>query len=321
MARFCGKCGSMLNVQTGKCPVCDKEVKIEIPAEVNNTVLNPQPIADKNSKKDTPKANKAKKVNNKKEKKSGKAWIAVVVIAVLLILATAGSVGVLVYNNILDIPFVNDVFYTLGIKDEDSSDTTPQGDESSDIKDDDNIDATAAPEEEVDLSVNYEVPEFDAEKYFSENTTLLNSFAVSSSTTVSTESDAYKHFEERGFVGGIITYDYTIDGEYLGDTEVSRYSSDKHPMYRTYYTSATGELWIIDEVNGSFFATPFTYNYAEEGKLPVLISESDSITSYDSGTDAYYVNIPDNTQASVKKIAKIDSKTLDTLTSEGIDKL
>ena len=35
--------------------------------------------------------------------------------------------------------------------------------------------------EEVDLGSNYEVPEFDAEAYFRENTTLKSTFDVASS--------------------------------------------------------------------------------------------------------------------------------------------
>ena len=66
--------------------------------------------------------------------------------------------------------------------------------------------------EEVDLGSNYEVPEFDAEAYFRENTTLKSTFDVASSQSIHTESEAYDSFVERGFDGSQVMYEYTMDG-------------------------------------------------------------------------------------------------------------
>ena len=170
--------------------------------------------------------------------------------------------------------------------------------------------------EEVDLGSNYEVPEFDAEAYFRENTTLKSTFDVASSQSIHTESEAYDSFVERGFDGSQVMYEYTMDGTYLGENEISRSSSSKHPMYQTYYATTSGDIWMILEINGSFFATPITYNFSNTQNIPVILSETDTITSYDSSTNKFYVNIPNASQTVIKTVSKIDAETIEKLTSE-----
>ena len=157
---------------------------------------------------------------------------------------------------------------------------------------------------------------FDAEAYFRENTTLKSTFDVSSSQLIRTESEAYDSFVERGFDGSQVMYEYTMDGTYLGENEISRSSSSKHPMYQTYYVATSGDIWLIFEVNGSFFATPITYNFSNEQKVPVIVSETDTITSYDSSTNKFYVNIPKESQTVIKTVSKIDAETIEKLTNE-----
>ena len=170
--------------------------------------------------------------------------------------------------------------------------------------------------EEVDLGSNYEVPEFDAEAYFRENTTLKSTFDVASSQSIHTESEAYDSFVERGFDGSQVMYEYTMDGTYLGENEISRSSSSKHPMYQVYYATTSGDIWMILEINGSFFATPITYNFSNAQNVPVIVSETDTITSYDSSTNKFYVNIPNASQTVIKTVSKIDAETIEKLTSE-----
>lgn len=102
--------------------------------------------------------------------------------------------------------------------------------------------------------------------------------------------------------------EYTMDGTYLGENEISRSSSSKHPMYQTYYVATSGDIWLIFEVNGSFFATPITYNFSNEQKVPVIVSETDTITSYDSSTNKFYVNIQRNLKPLLKQFPKLMRK-------------
>ena len=59
----------------------------------------------------------------------------------------------------------------------------------------------------------------------------------------------------------------------------------------------------------------------KESGVQVMLSEEDTITSYDSTTNKFYVNIPNADILTVKKVDKIDAETLDKLTYGELDKL
>ena len=320
MAKFCGKCGARLDEQTGKCPNCDKEAtKITVNSE-DNIKEDPKPNTAQND--GGASGEKRSKKESKGPEKKGKAkkiCITTIVILLVLLIAGAGTICLLVYHDKLDIPYVNDILVSIGLKDKGSDDAPiKDGDK---VTDEGNKDLTTDDDGDDDLNTNYQVPAFDAETYFKENTTLKSSFDVKSSQSVNTEREAYTKFAERGFASGTITYEYTMDGTYSESSEISRSSSSRHPMYQTYYITASGDVWMVIEVNGSFFASPLSYNFADEEKVQVIISETDTITSYDSTTNKFYVNIPDQSQIVIKTVAKVDASTLEKLTAEEIDKL
>lgn len=255
---------------------------------------------------------------DKEKKKPKKIFKKIIIFILLLILASAGTIGFMVYKGKLDIPFVNKIFVALNLKDKG---TSAPNDENKNTGDNNDADIPTNTEEENDLGDNYEVPEFDAEKHFNENTTLKDSFDVTTSHNISTEAKAYENFKSRGFTDVEILYDYLIDGTYLSDKEITKNSSEQHPMYKAYYATTSGDIWMIYEINGSYFAMPVTYNFANEDKVNVMISETDTITSYDNTTNKFYVNIPDESKNIIKKVDKINKETIDKLTSEEIDKL
>lgn len=287
MEKFCSKCGKKLDKKTGKCPNCDKETIT--PGEAG------------------------KKTSAKKEKKKDKKIVITAIVMLTAIIVIFGEVCFLVYSGRLDIPYINNIFVAVGLKNENSSEVLQKGEKnnSKNKKDDENI----------DLGSNYEVPAFDAEKYFSENTKLESADSAKSSQKVSTESEAYNRFGERGFDQSPITYEYTMEGEYSDAQEISLYSSDRHPVYQTFYTAANGNVWMIMEVNGDFFASPISYNFNSKAQKQVIISETNTVTSYDSATNKFYVNIPDKAKTAVKTVERIDAKTIENLTDEEIDRL
>lgn len=311
MAKFCGKCGAKLDEGTGKCPNCDKEIRNDTIAFDNNSGVNENQKIKEYNQKDRKK---------EKRKKSKTILITIIIIVALLSFVSVGAIGLMVYNGKLDIPYVNNIFISLGIKDE-KLPNDHNADETNKPHNDNSGNTSTITDEGADLSSNYEVPDFDAEEYFKENTTLKSTYDVSASQDISTESEAFDNFVERGFEGYQVTYEYAIDGTYLGAKEISRYSSFKHPMYQVYYPTTTGDIWMILEINGSYFATPITYNFSNEKNVSVMISETDTITSYDSTTNKFYVNIPNESQAVIKTVETINAETLEKLTSEEIDKL
>lgn len=209
MAKFCSKCGMKLNEQTGKCPNCDEKTKMDTASSDSNISINGNPKEDQNIKK----TNGEQEVKKESKKKT---IVVITIVIVVLLIGIGVGIGVFMVHNEknANVPNNGEIQETQSTA---GTETTTPNEEN----------------EEVDLGSNYEVPEFDAEAYFRENTTLKSTFDVASSQSIHTESEAYDSFVERGFDGSQVMYEYTMDGTYLGENEISRSSSSKHPMVLT----------------------------------------------------------------------------------------
>lgn len=158
----------------------------------------------------------------------------------------------------------------------------------------------------------------EADEYYWDNSEVVNVIDAQESNDVPTETEVIAILEERGFVDYPITYEYSIDGEYDEETEVLEGSTDKHPMYQTYYVAENGDVWTIFVINGAIFANPASFNLESELGAQLLFSETKELTSYDDETNKFYVTIPKESAAIVKVVEKIDAETLDKLTIEEI---
>lgn len=165
-------------------------------------------------------------------------------------------------------------------------------------------------------STEYTLEMPDIDKYFNENSKVIEVISVSDSNDIYTETDVIELLEERGFTEYEITTSYSFDGRFKREEVVTSGSSDKHPVYETYFL-AGDELWTITVVEGCIMATPSSYNLAHVKDTPVLISESEEIMSYDSSTNSYYKTVPDSKVLDVRIVDRIDAKTLETLDLEG----
>ena len=160
----------------------------------------------------------------------------------------------------------------------------------------------------------------EAEQYFEKNSQLIDIVKVEESEDVMTEAEVKSFLEDRGFGDYEINYSYSLDGEFGNETEISETSTYKHPTYQTIYLSKSGEVWIIDVINGAVFANPFDYNMGSERAVQLLVSETNELTSYDSQSDKFFITIPNNTEVIVKVVDRIDAETLDGLTGEELNK-
>jgi hypothetical protein len=156
------------------------------------------------------------------------------------------------------------------------------------------------------------------EYYWNNSEAVLEVIDVKESEELLSEKEATRLLEERGFYEYEIIYDSSIDGEYIGDTEVDENSNQKYPMYTTYYMAENGDIWTIFVVNGKLFANPASFNLESELDAQLLFSETKELTSYDDETNKFYVTIPKESVTIVKIVEKIDSETLDKLTIEEI---
>lgn len=234
--------------------------------------------------------------------------VIIIVISVAVVVLAIAVIGIMTYFDKIEIPFVNDIFVSMGLKENDKEEVKEN-------------EKTQEEFTEEDLKTPYEVTPPDADEYFNNNTSLKSEIKATESEDVHSESETYDNFSERGFDGNLITTEYNMDGDYSEATKISEYSSTKHPMYQTYYISSSGDIWILFEINGKIVANPFSYNEQKESGVQVMLSEEDTITSYDSTTNKFYVNIPNADILTVKKVDKIDAETLDKLTNGELDKL
>lgn len=341
MSRFCGKCGSKIDEITNLCPICDSE-KIE---ESHKTVIESYPeyraqtnkVTEFDDKKQTKEVQdtrkeiddssenltrkekkykkKVEKFTRKLEKKAGRTLgqkiklglIKFFVILLVIALLIGSIVATLVYFDIVDIPIINDILVAVNVKNYEETDFN-QSTDGDDLT------------EGNDLKETSEVNNIDADSYYSDNSEIVSEVSAKDSDNVTTESQTISLFDDRGFNESSIKTEYSMDGEYSEPSEISD-SSEKHPIYQSVYLTDNGDVWNIFVINGKVMANPVSYNLQSKLETQLIISESKSVTSYDSDTNKFFETIPDESSLIVKKVDKINSVTLEKLTIEEIDKL
>lgn len=180
---------------------------------------------------------------------------------------------------------------------------------------------TESSEESVETSEETEPAVSAEEKFYQENGEILRIVDVNTSEDVPTEEEVMTLLSARGFADFPITFDYGMDGAYVGEEEIAGDAATKHPMYQTFFISENQELWTIFVINGAVIANPVSYNLESTRTAQLLISESQEITSYDSNANKYYITIPKESAVIVRTVDKIDAETLNQLTCEAIDRL
>ncbi len=308
---------------TGLCPNCTKPV---VPTQPTAPVASSKPVAPVNSVVPVNPVAPTKAQTTKQKKKSSKGLIIkiVAILLALLILVSAG-IGTLVYFDVVDIPFISSALDLFGIKSKDDkkSDTQSPVDSETDTNEDSNTnnDNYDFKFDEGDYDKN-KMPEIDADEYFEENSEkVISKSYFEDYKSVLTENEVCKLFEKRGFTDIIITSNCTSDGEYYENEEISASSSEKHPIYVAYYVSSDDELWVINIVGDRLTANPFYYNMDSNEETQTLISETESILSYDNITNRYFETIPRDDALIVKVVDIIDCETLENLYDGAIDEL
>jgi len=172
-----------------------------------------------------------------------------------------------------------------------------------------------------DETDSFKVESTDADEFYEQNSHIISTVDVNNSDVVQTETELCENLAVRGFEDYPVTTEYSMNGEYFDATTISEASSEKHPIYQTYYVTANGEVWTIFIINGSVMANPVSYNMQSGLGVQVIISESETVTSYDCTTNKFYETIPDKSELFVKVVEEINAETLESLTFEVIDDL
>lgn len=161
----------------------------------------------------------------------------------------------------------------------------------------------------------------DVDKFFNDNSDVQQIVAVSDSSDVLTEKEVIKDIEKRGFTDFYVTTEYDMNGNYYEAEEIASEGNDKHPIYNAVCTTPSGDIWELSYVNNQIIATPTSYLMASERDVSIIVSESDTVTSYDSLGNRFFVTTPHDDYAVVKVVDTIDDVTLNSLTSEELEKL
>ena len=170
----------------------------------------------------------------------------------------------------------------------------------------------------ITYSTNNETSENIAEEYYKKNTKILSITKATDSKNVFTEQEVANLLSERGFDITTLITNCTIDGKSIEDTEIDGNSQEKHPLYKMAYGSDTDLLWTIYVVNGVVSAYPVSYNLVSERQAPLLITETDSVISYDYNSNQFFETIPKESTVIVRKVDRIDKETLDAMTIGGL---
>lgn len=157
----------------------------------------------------------------------------------------------------------------------------------------------------------------DVKNFFYENSKIVSIDAVKDSNTNLMEKDAIQLLKSRGFGDYPITTNYSINGIFEDTKKLSTSSTEYHPIYETYFYTTDGYLWVITVTDGTITAYPSTYNYEHLESVPIMVSESEVIVSYDSCTGSFYRTIPKETIMKVRIVDRVDVNALELLDLEG----
>ena len=161
------------------------------------------------------------------------------------------------------------------------------------------------------LNSSYQVPTPDADAYFNQISSIVSKTDAFTSPNVRTESQVYSDFYNRGLTITPVTTEYMMNGDLDEKKNISRYSSLTHPVYQTYYTTANNDLWLIVEINGAIMATPISYNATLESGYHIMLSETDTMTSYDSTSNQFYTVKPNSSEIDLRVVGTINAETLE----------
>lgn len=155
-----------------------------------------------------------------------------------------------------------------------------------------------------------------ADEYYFSTSDVIEVIKATESESVPTEADVVKILTERGFSDYSVICQYAMDGSFDGETNASRNSVSKHPMYLIYYITEDMQAFTVYVINGEVFAYPVSFSW--EAGRKILLSESTTLTCYDAETNKFYVTVPHEDNLTLKQINRIDAQTLENLTYEEV---
>lgn len=181
------------------------------------------------------------------------------------------------------------------------------------ITDESNNDSNPALQYETN---EFELKPIDADEFLDCIGDIDKKYSVGQSENLFSEKDILELLKSKGFNDCSVFTSFNLDGEYSDMMEISYSSSEFHPVYETIYVSENQNIWSIIIIENSIFAAPVNYNYDENIRVPVLVSENDYIVSYDNETSQFFKVRPFESEMQLKVISEITAAELDKLSEE-----
>ena len=158
-----------------------------------------------------------------------------------------------------------------------------------------------------------------ATEYLQAAGTIADKIPAQSSPSVRTEAQAIQDLADRGFDQYPVTTSYAMDGGLGEEAAASEASDASHPLYQTFYASGDNALWSIQQVNGQVTANPVTYNAEAGWDVAHIVSERETVYTYDGAANQFYEIVPAPAELIVKVVDRIDAGTLDALDAWEVD--
>lgn len=176
-------------------------------------------------------------------------------------------------------------------------------------------------ETSIDVSDIIENLPKNADEYYNRYTEIV-SVAKADKVNQLTGKEIVQTLANRGFDTDTVITNYDKDGNYSEeDIIITDELSEKYPLCKMMYLSEAELLWTIYVINEAVFAWPVLYNLESERETALVISETDTIISYDYTNNQYYETKPHEDSITVSKVDKINKEILDTFTIEELNNL
>lgn len=176
-------------------------------------------------------------------------------------------------------------------------------------------------EEKSNAFLEYNNKPINAAQYYEEYAQIISIESLENAADIQSGKEVEEELRSRGFdqYGIVAPYD-ELGGLNNGDEDTPMV--DRHaPIFLTYYLTESEDLWTVSIINGHISAYPVSFNLRDEAGIEVLLTETETVMSYDGLTRTFFETIPDPSELIIKKIKTIDADHLEELSWEAINEL
>ena len=111
----------------------------------------------------------------------------------------------------------------------------------------------------------------EADKYYQETSEKIFSTEYANENNTLSEKEVYTLLSNKNINQYPIIYEYDLNGIYIGESKVDNNSSNKHPMYQTFYSAENGDLGIYSLLENQYMPVLFLIIMSPIPKLNIFL--------------------------------------------------